>query len=709
MKEPSLTEATTKNLALSADIFPVKWEFKLRAFEIETNSSVIRNKLLNQLAYHLGRKLNSSWCNCEGELISDHVGDLPTNVLELVWEDSRNRFGDVLAIREVSDWKQGATHVSEIANTKFKQLKTHLTSKLESRDFGDANVQRMCYSQPIVIHQKPYLALSISSPINYKLSLAELLVKKPNLELLGLKVRDRDSGWPTGVVVEITGVLDEQTRSRLLSMTTKPKQREWIQGAEDKVSVVKIRLYNGTILEYASTGLSPIPSYGSLSEFGLNQHQISNYQRISSEGRRALLLELIRSSKLNSLLDPPIESGSVGCFRSASDIGYDGKVLVGNGQIAHISQNIRALKNHGFYRIHDKFIDNHSIRVGILNGIPDLDSEKFLDALSREFTQFGFRMELMTQVACNSNNYSEIERSLEDLVQTSPDIILSILPNRHFSLNEEFEGPYQNTKHLTINRGTMNQVVSKSTVQNHRFKLANIAVGMLAKVGNIPWVLPKGMEFCDRILGADISRKAKANQKGTRNELGVPRWYRSNGDLLNYRLTKAAVDGEKIPMRVIREITPRDNFSNSRILFHGDGKRPRDEIDDFLSRGVELDGEIMVVQVIKQSPFRMYSTRGRVGNPKKGDWVRISDTEAVVISTLAQHNTGTPHPLLIRSTPNITIENAVLSILQLSDLHYGSQQQPRCPITTHDAHHISKMLMMGIRPPDDEGTVPWWL
>jgi hypothetical protein len=400
------------------------------------------------------------------------------------------------------------------------------------------------------------------------------------------------------------------------------------------------------------------------------------------------------------------------CFREANDVDYDGKIMVGNGHVTDIGNNIRALKSKGFYRVHEKFQQNPTLKIAVLIGIQsEMKSHEFLNELKQEIHRFGFDMQADSILSCDVNSFPDLERAFSRLTESEPDLILSMLPNKFVKEDGGVKGPYQATKHFTINRNVMNQNVREATVNNPDWKLSNIAVQILAKVGNIPWVIPKPLEFCDRILGADISREKKSNQKGTRNELGIPRWYASNGDLLNYRLVRTGVEGERIPFDVIREITPIGAFEKQRILFHGDGKRPRQEIDDFIKRGEELDGEIMVVEVIKDPPFRVYEETGKnaVGTPRKGDWIRISDSEAVLVSTLARHSTGTPQPLHIRCTPNITIEDAVKSVLQLSNLHYGSQQQPRCPITTHDAHHISKMLMMGVRPPGDEGTVPWWL
>ena len=126
------------------------------------------------------------------------------------------------------------------------------------------------------------------------------------------------------------------------------------------------------------------------------------------------------------------------------------------------------------------------------------------------------------------------------------------------------------------------------------------------------------------ILGVDISREKKENYKGTRNELGVPRWYSPNGDLLNYKLPRSSIDGERINKSIIREITPAEEFSVKNILLHADGKRPFQEKEDFLQRGHELGGKILVVEIIKSPPFRIYRFgENGIEDPQKGDGIKI--------------------------------------------------------------------------------------
>ena len=117
------------------------------------------------------------------------------------------------------------------------------------------------------------------------------------------------------------------------------------------------------------------------------------------------------SHGLKNLIGNPVDSQSISSFRSASSVGYDGKIQVGNNQTAHISNNIQAVKKHGMYRIHEKFQNSPTLKVAVLNGVSNqCNSDEFLESLRKELGSFGFQMQISSHVDCNANKYAEIEK-----------------------------------------------------------------------------------------------------------------------------------------------------------------------------------------------------------------------------------------------------------------------------------------------------------
>lgn len=60
--------------------------------------------------------------------------------------------------------------------------------------------------------------------------------------------------------------------------------------------------------------------------------------------------------------------------------------------------------------------------------------------------------------------------------------------------------------------------------------------GILAKLGNLPFVLAEPLEIADYFIGLDISRSPKERLPGTLNACASVRLYGQRGEFLRYRL-----------------------------------------------------------------------------------------------------------------------------------------------------------------------------
>ena len=95
--------------------------------------------------------------------------------------------------------------------------------------------------------------------------------------------------------------------------------------------------------------------------------------------------------------------------------------------------------------------------------------------------------------------------------------------------------------------------------------------------------------------------------------------------------------------------------------------------------------------------------------PPKGSALKLSDTEAFLVSSLPPFSDATPQPLHIRTDGSISVERAMHSVLSLTMLHYGSTRAPRLPVSIHYSDRIAYLALKGIKPRDLEGSVPFWL
>src|SRR5260370_16802713 len=101
---------------------------------------------------------------------------------------------------------------------------------------------------------------------------------------------------------------------------------------------------------------------------------------------------------------------------------------------------------------------------------------------------------------------------------------------------------------------------------NNKFTLANIALDVISKIGNIPFVLAEPLPYADIIVGIDIARRKKERLPGSVNATAIARVYQGNGEFLQYALFDAPLEGETIPSYVLQALFPQSVFAEQRVL-----------------------------------------------------------------------------------------------------------------------------------------------
>lgn len=259
--------------------------------------------------------------------------------------------------------------------------------------------------------------------------------------------------------------------------------------------------------------------------------------------------------------------------------------------------------------------------------------------------------------------------------------------------------------------GIPSQVVTRSTM-NNQFALTNIALGVLSKIGNVPFVLAEPLPYADIIVGIDIARRKKERLSGSINATAIARVYQGNGEFLQYTIYDAQLEGETIPSYVLQALFPRSVFAGKRVLVHRDGLFRGEEKQVLKEWARSLGAEFHLVELLKTGAPRFYglTTQSQGAQlPPKGSAFKLNDHEAFLVSSLPPFGSVTPYPLRIRAEAPFRIENALHSVLSLTLLHYGSLRQPRLPITIHYSDEIAYLALKGIRPKELEGTLPFWL
>jgi len=237
----------------------------------------------------------------------------------------------------------------------------------------------------------------------------------------------------------------------------------------------------------------------------------------------------------------------------------------------------------------------------------------------------------------------------------------------------------------------------------------------LGKIGNIPYVLAEELEYTDLVVGLDVSRTIRKNGSGTDSTAAMSRIYTNQGAMLGYSASSASVAGEIIPPEILERILPESEFGGKRVIVHRDGRFVGDELSNILEWGESISATFLPIEITKSGAGRMY----KQGEAKhilqcdKGSAFALTEKLAYLVSSPPPSGrngaSSTAQPLQINNLSNLTLYQALHSVLALTLLHYGSVRQPRLPVSTHASDKIAGFLRRNIRPDRMTGDVPFWL
>jgi argonaute-like protein implicated in RNA metabolism and viral defense len=236
-------------------------------------------------------------------------------------------------------------------------------------------------------------------------------------------------------------------------------------------------------------------------------------------------------------------------------------------------------------------------------------------------------------------------------------------------------------------------------------------MGVLAKTGSAPFALTEPLEFAQLVVGLDIVRERLT--RGDRLAI-MTRIYRRDGLFMQYFLEFTELEhDEPIPFSILQRVFPILFFNGKKVILHHAGTFPGDvrQMVPILAR--ELNATFYPVEILQRQVPRLYGLGKQVIQAPWGSTFRVSDTEAFVV-TADPGSDRTAQPLQIRiasdaEVPELTIEQAVYSVLAWTLLHYGSQGAAMLPVTVQHAADLAEWLGRGMLPQKPQGDVPFWL
>lgn len=580
---------------------------------------------------------------------------------------------------------------------------------------------------------EPALALTVHSHILFKGKLDEFYQNhpyrhEPEKLLIGLKVQDIEF-WSFATITHLAGTVGEH-RQRLMENATGSVSKEALKNAPDDQPLVAVQFgKNKKQFHYAMAALRPAITSETASKFDVEYGRLLKATKIRNSERQKLIVDYKKVAE-DTLANYGIQLAAK-CLHSIQhpDLFWQPSVLLsetvllfGNNVNGVQSKILTGLKKGGVYRRHDDYRDpSRFVRIAALK-LCDAKVDRFLKEVQERLKDYGFKSQIIDRKPVVLHNLNgaevrvEVEKVVNDLVTITPDIVLTFLPESDRHADRSDEGSfYHQIYSLLLNRRIASQVIYEDTLKDVDYKhiLNQVIPGILAKLGNVPFVLAEPLTIADYFIGLDISRSSKEKLPGTLNACASIRLYGQRGEFLRYRLESDLIEGEEIPQRLLERLLPSATLGGKTVLIYRDGRFCGQEVDNFLARAKAIDAKFILVECRKSHIPRLYNLNQEVlGAPPPGLALLVSSREAVLVTTHVSENVGLARPLRLTVHEQghpASIESVVETTLKLTLLHHGALKTPRLPMPLYGSDRMAYLRLNGIYPSILEGDRQFWL
>ena len=585
--------------------------------------------------------------------------------------------------------------------------------------------------------ETPAISLSIRSSILFNGNLADFFQSHPlrhNIEelLVGLSVQSIEMGGH-GTIVDVLGEIKER-REHLLELATGTTSRQALIEAPDEQPVVGIRFgKNPKVFEYAMAALRPRVTGETQERFGVEYGELLKATKIRSLRERTELLQRYRDEASETLstfgfqIERSINSRDYReLFWTPETPVSQTPILFGEGFVGQQGQILNGLKasNGGMYHRHPDYVHD-DIQIAVIK-LSELKMGKLLNGMQHCLRSYGFGSNVLDrkQIVVTDNdteNRANLEKELNRVANFSPDVVIIALPQSDRNADKSEGGSlYQFAYSHLLRRRIASQFIYESTLRkiaSNRVQpsqiLNQIVPGVLAKLGNLPFVLAEPLNIADYFIGLDVCRLSKARLPGTMNACASIRLYGERGDFVSYRLEDALIEGEEIPQRMLEKLLPASNLGNKTVLIYRDGRFCGREAEHILARAKAINTRCILVECIKSGVPRLYNLNaGELTSPESGLALCLSSREAILVTTKVSTSVGLARPLRLRIHPSghqVPIQEVLSVTLKLTLLHHGALKTPRIPMPLYGADRVAYLKLNGIYPGVLEGDRQFWL
>ena len=680
------------------------------ALQVQADAEQSARAIGDQLAYRLDLIFPGSWFYAAGHIVTDAPAS-PAQMeisLDLLRKQMPDLYAGLASLDEAPSWQAGpATYADYCAQAIVRNLHAELQAILAQMTLRvhNASIMRDYLLDTWVCDGEGALSLTVQAHVRYHQRVDELLATGHDpTALVGMRVMDRTSTSMVAEVLGPAGVLAEH-RERLLTLTRREALQDMLRAAPDDEPVLLLRNRNSQSLYTSSTLYLLLPTHAGdvWARFGLDVAATRKALHLPPDQRAQIVRAVSDVLKKHAVVGNAYNSRThphlFGLIDTMPDVEF------GNQRVQPYNSSTIAseFSNHNVYQRNPRFTDA-PIKVAVINALSESasDAGDFVEAMRRELaSKHNFQIELIRERSVRVVNEKNIESAVRKVEKDEPHIVLAFFAGD----SPDDQAHHRHLKAITTGKGIASHTIYQAVMHNVD-AMPIVIMGLLAKTGNLPYVLAEPMDFADRVVGLALIRE---QTRQFDRITGVSRIYSSNGAFLRYVIHQEEVDpGDTVPLVVMQKLFPEDLLANQRVLVHHAGRITAQTRQRLGRWGQVIGAQIAIAELLQGPTPRIYSLTGQISAPPWGSICRLSDAEALMVTTA---DAPTPQPMHVCVQPDayLTIEQALYSVLAWTLLHYSMGDLSRLPVTTLAGDELAAWLAAGMLPEAIVGDVPFWL
>jgi hypothetical protein len=612
----------------------------------------------------------------------------------------------VKGLEEDYQWQPSAAIVAEFcAWGLLETLRPRIDQALAATAMRvrSARIERDHRAYPWVVDGQPAISFSIRSRLVFDPDLPTYagLFADP-AQMIGTKVIDQQSR-AQGTITGISGAIAD-FRAELLALTQRDWMRDLLKNAPKDELVVNVTMSSNRAYDYPASALRVPIALDDPRRHLVKSHRAPVELPQKPQARAQMVKVVADLVKAERFIGDAYSTRTKPDLFSIQDNPVE-IVYGGNRTRAYDPQQLYSdFRTFGAYWWRERF-QTEPLRIGLLNTFA-APTEDFIEAMKRAVERdFQFRLEVVRERKVRVISQSNLESAVRVLAKEPIDLVLAFFQDPTDQRDED-DADDDFIKAQTVGRGLPCLIVHESTF-NDPNAMPGILMGILARAGNVPYLLDQPLPYADYVVGLDLIHERKRDGL---YQTGIARVYRNDGALLYFSIATAPLQPDVgIPPEVLAYLLPEDYFREQRAVLHCNGRLDRAAMWALGGWEDQIGAAFYPVEIVQEGvPYLYALAGGKIAGSPAGTVFRLDTCDAFIVTTNAAEQVM-PQPLHLHTSPPLTIEQGIDSVMRFTRLHYGAPHPPPLPVTVHNAEYIQQSIARGVMPDTTYGDLPFWL